>query len=48
VKEEYPQVSECVDEIADYLTSILSEPVTEEEKLYMIMHVNRLCEKESI
>jgi beta-glucoside operon transcriptional antiterminator len=48
VKAEYPQVSECVDEIADYLTSILSETVTEEEKLYMIMHVNRLCEKESI
>jgi beta-glucoside operon transcriptional antiterminator len=47
-KAEYLQVSGCVDEIADYLTAILSEEITEEEKLYMIMHVNRLCEKESI
>lgn len=43
IREEYPQVAACVDKINDYYRSNWSAALTEEEQLYLIMHINRVC-----
>lgn len=43
MREEYPQVAACVDKINDYYRSNWSAQLTEEEQLYLIMHINRVC-----
>lgn len=48
IQEEYPQVSACVDKIAGCYQDRWSIRLSEEEKLYLIMHVNRVCSKESV
>ena len=48
MREEYQKISDCVDKIGDYYKSNWSVELTEEEKLYLILHVNRVCSKESI
>lgn len=46
IREEYEAASQCVDKIAAYLKESWKAELTEEEKLYLIMHVNRVCAKE--
>lgn len=46
MKEVYGKVSICVDKIIEYLNRELECEITEEEKLYLILHVNRICSKE--
>lgn len=46
IREEYEAASRCVDKIAAYLKESWKAELTEEEKLYLIMHVNRVCAKE--
>lgn len=46
IREEYEAASRCVDKIAAYLKENWKATLTEEEKLYLIMHVNRVCAKE--
>lgn len=46
LKEEFQDISYCVDRIVQYLDAKLKCEVTEEEKLYLILHVNRICSKE--
>ncbi len=46
VKEEYTKVSECVDKISAYYKEIWKFELSEEEKLYLILHVNRVCSRE--
>ena len=47
IREEYQQVSECVDKIGAYLEEGWKVQLTVEEKLYLIMHVNRVCSQET-
>ena len=47
VRGEYPKVSACVDRICDYYKSAWAAEPAEEEKLYLILHVNRVCSKET-
>ena len=47
IREEYPQISACVDKISSYYHTQLGTELTEEEKLYLILHVNRVCAKEN-
>ena len=42
----FPETSECVDEIAEYLKKNMHMMLPNEEKLYLILHVNRLCTHE--
>lgn len=44
----YPKVAECVDRIAEYLQQQRGFTLEDEEKLYLMMHVNRLCAKEGL
>lgn len=46
IRDEYEAASRCVDKIAVYLRETWKAKLTEEEKLYLIMHVNRVCAKE--
>lgn len=46
IKEEYPKVYECVLQIADYLHRELGWNSTDEELLYLMLHINRLCSRE--
>ena len=45
VRDEYETASRCVDRIAEYLKETWKAQLTEEEKLYLIMHVNLVCAK---
>lgn len=47
MQEEYPDISACVDKIARCLADVWSAELTEEERLYLILHVNRVCSKEN-
>lgn len=46
LRSEYISVANCVDQIGAYLESNWNATLTEEEKLYLIMHINRVCVKE--
>lgn len=46
LREEFADISTCVDCIIEYLNQKLDCEVTEEEKMYLILHVNRICSKE--
>ena len=46
IREEYETASRCVDRIASYLKENWKAELAEEERLYLIMHVNRVCAKE--
>ncbi|WP_350345955.1 PRD domain-containing protein [Lacticaseibacillus paracasei] len=45
---QFPEVSACVDQIADFLQEEVHMQLSEEEKLYLILHVNRLCTREDL
>lgn len=47
IRDEYQTVSACVNKISEYLMNNYSVELAEEEKLYLIMHINRVCMKES-
>lgn len=47
IRGEYESASQCVDKIGGYLERDWKIRLTEEEKLYLIMHVNRVCSQES-
>ncbi|MFR7592655.1 MAG: PRD domain-containing protein [Longibaculum sp.] len=46
VKKDYPKTSECVQKIKNYLEKELNFDLNDEESLYLILHVNRLCVRE--
>jgi beta-glucoside operon transcriptional antiterminator len=46
IRQAYPQVSECVNRIDDYILEEFQERCSEDELLYLIVHVNRLYTKE--
>ena len=47
VREEFPAVSACVDKICMYYQRDWQLNLSEEEKLYLIMHINRVCSQET-
>lgn len=46
VQEEYAKISDCVDKISAYYKEKWKFELSEEEKLYLILHVNRVCSRE--
>lgn len=48
LKEEYPEISKCVEHINEHILKAWNVELTEEEKLYLILHVNRICVKEGL
>lgn len=47
LSKENPLASHCVDEIAAVIKASYERELTEEEKLYLILHVNRICARSS-
>ncbi len=45
VREEYPKVAACVRKLNEYYQQNWSAELTEEEQLYLILHINRVCSK---
>ena len=43
---EYEKTYQCVQNISMYLKTNAKIYLTDEEKLYLILHVNRLCNRE--
>ena len=48
MKEEYPEIALCVEHINEHMIREWSVKLSEEEKLYLILHVNRICVKEGL
>ncbi len=46
MKENFPQIYQCVEDIAKYFEDSLQWELSEEEKLYLMLHINRLCARE--
>ncbi|WP_119317027.1 PRD domain-containing protein [Companilactobacillus formosensis] len=44
----YPKTADCVDKIAQYLSEQRNMNLEDEEKFYLILHVNRLCSREGL
>lgn len=45
IREEYPKVAACVSKLNEYYQQNFSTALTEEEQLYLILHINRVCAK---
>ncbi len=45
IKEQYPQISACVDEICSVIQKRMGIMPSKEERLYLMMHVNRIAAK---
>ncbi|MCD8067571.1 MAG: PRD domain-containing protein [Lachnospiraceae bacterium] len=48
MQEEYPELTACVDKIGEHLKTKWKCELSEEEKLYIGLHVNRICIKEGM
>ena len=48
MQEEFPKIAACVDQIAGYFHRKLKIDLSKEEKLYLILHINRICTKEGL
>jgi len=44
----YPKTASCVQKISEYLSDQRGIKLEDEEKLYLMMHVNRLCSSEGL
>lgn len=47
MQKEFPQASACADAISDYYRDSWGLNLSREEKLYLIMHINRVCSDET-
>lgn len=47
VKKNYPEAFSCVEKISTYMKEELDQYMNNEEKLYLMLHVNRLCTREN-
>ncbi len=48
LREEFPEINVCVERIAAHIEEKWHSTLTEEEKLYLILHINRICSKEGV
>ena len=46
LKKDYQKTNECTEKVADYLKEKLKTELSDEEKLYLMLHINRLCTRE--
>lgn len=47
-REEFPEIAVCVDRISRYLEEKWGITLADEERLYLILHVNRICVREGL
>lgn len=44
----YPEAFDCAEEISQYLADNFGKELNDEEKLYLVLYINRVCAKEGI
>lgn len=45
--EDFPNLRDCVEHIASVIQQLLGETLLEEEKLYLMLHINRIIERQN-
>ena len=45
-REEFPELASCIDHISTYIERSWGTRLTDEEKLYLMLHVNRICSQQ--
>lgn len=45
LRDKFPKTSDCVEHISEFIEKMEGISLSEEEKLYLILHINRLCER---
>lgn len=45
---EYPKIARCVDRVALIIERKWNKKLSDEEKLYLLLHINRICVKEGL
>ena len=45
VKKEYKKTYECLKKVEKMLNEMFGKPLSEEEKLYLMLHINRICSR---
>ena len=48
LREEYKETAACVDKITEYLEKKCGFQMTDEEQLYLMLHINRVCANEGL
>lgn len=48
IREEFPEVAECIDQIESYFKEKFGIILSEEEKMYLMLHINRICVREGL
>lgn len=46
--QEYPRIARCVELIGEYFQKKWKLTLSEEEKLYLLLHINRICTREGL
>ena len=46
--DEFPEIAECIDKIAKYFEERFHIQLSEEEKMYLMLHINRICVREGL
>lgn len=48
IREEFPEIAECIDKIEAYFEKRFDIQLSEEEKMYLMLHINRICVREGL
>lgn len=46
-REEFPELASCIDHISGYIEHSWGTRLTDDEKLYLLLHVNRICSQQN-
>lgn len=47
IKQDYPESFDCAEKVSEFLRKQTSLELTDEEKLYLMLHIQRLCTREA-
>lgn len=48
INNEFPDIAKCVDSIATHIKKEWDSDISKEERLYLVLHINRICSKEGL
>lgn len=48
IREEFPEIAECIDKIEVYFEKRFDIQLSKEEKMYLMLHINRMCVREGL
>lgn len=48
IREEFPEIAECIDKIEAYFEKRFDIQLSKEEKMYLMLHINRICVREGL